>query len=147
MKKKLQIILMVLGVIMLGIQFIPTTRDNPPVTGEVDAPAEVKVILMNSCYDCHSNETTWPWYSHVAPVSWLVSRDVRKGRRNVNFSTWQSLNQKDRIKILGEIREEVEEGGMPLPIYTLMHSGATLSDEQKALIILWTRAAENTAVQ
>lgn len=137
----------IVGTIILIIQFIPVTRDNPAVTGELKAPAEVQTILRTSCYDCHSNETSWPWYSRVAPVSWLVGRDVKKGRRNVNFSTWQSLSENDRIKVLGEIREEVEEGGMPLPIYTLMHSDARLSDEQKNLIIAWTKTAADTSMQ
>jgi hypothetical protein len=75
--------LLALGIL---IQLIPIRRDNPPATGSVAAPPEVMSILRRSCYDCHSNETIWPWYSRVAPVSWLVARDVHEGRRHVNFS-------------------------------------------------------------
>src|SRR5450759_484008 len=76
-------------VVALGaIQLIPVDRTNPPVQKEMPAPPDVQAILRRSCYDCHSNETVWLWYSKVAPISWLVSRDVRQGRRELNFSDW-----------------------------------------------------------
>jgi hypothetical protein len=72
----------------IAIQLAPIDHDNPPATASVTAPAPVASILRRACYDCHSHETTWPWYSYVAPVSWLVARDVHEGRRHMDFSTW-----------------------------------------------------------
>ncbi len=83
-------ILIIFIVVAIGIQFIPTDRSNPPVTHELQASPEVMAILERACYDCHSNETVWPWYSKVAPVSWQISSHVVVGRRHVNFSEWAS---------------------------------------------------------
>jgi hypothetical protein len=127
-------ILIVIGVILIGIQFIPVNRSNPTVTQEIDAPANVLSILKTSCYDCHSNETEWPWYSKVAPVSFLVAADVRNGRKRVNFSEWDKYDEKKKEKKLEHIIEMVEEGEMPLPNYLIMHSNAKLdSSKIKAL--------------
>ncbi len=93
-------ILIAIGVILIGIQFIPVERSNPPVTQEIDAPSNVLSILKTSCYDCHSNETEWPWYSKVAPVSFLVSADVRNGRKRVNFSEWDKYDEEKKEKKL-----------------------------------------------
>src|SRR5689334_23582497 len=79
------------GAAVIGLllaQLIPVDRRNPPVQAEVQASAEARVLLRRACYDCHSNETVWPWYARVAPVSWVVVHDVRRGRDVVNFSTW-----------------------------------------------------------
>ncbi len=82
----------VLIIALVAIQLVPVDRTNPPVETEVPATVEVRSILRRACYDCHSNETVWPWYSRIAPISWLVARDVREGREKVNLSTWnQSL--------------------------------------------------------
>ena len=80
--------LVALGVILLAAQLVPVDRSNPPVQGEVAAPSEVRAILRRACYDCHSNAVRWPWYGRVAPVSWLLERDVREGRKEVNFSVF-----------------------------------------------------------
>ena len=102
-----------------------------------EVPAEVKEILRTSCYDCHSNETVYPWYSYVAPVSYLVADDTRHGRQDLNFSTWESLDKIEKAEMLHEIAEEVEEGEMPLEIYTVTHGDAKLSKEQRELIEDW----------
>ena len=81
-------ILLVIALVLFAIQLVPVPRENPPVTAEIQAPDQVRSLLESSCYDCHSNQTVWPWYSHVAPVSWLVYRDVRKARDELNFSLW-----------------------------------------------------------
>src|SRR5262245_24374433 len=74
---------------MVAAQFVPATLTNPPVQGSLQAPLPISVTLRRACYDCHSNETRWPWYSRVAPVSWLVVRDVNLGREEINFSEWE----------------------------------------------------------
>lgn len=122
---------------LLLIQFIPVTRDNPPVTAEFGGPSEVKDIFKKSCYDCHSNETVWPWYSRVAPVSWLVTSDVNESRENLNFSEWGTYTSKKQVKLAESIGEEVKEGEMPLMIYLIMHSSAELDDIQKDIIYNW----------
>jgi len=139
MKNIRKIILLIIVGIVIIIQFIPVDRTNPPVTADLWAPEDVKEILKNSCYDCHSNETDWPWYSYVAPVSWLVSNDVKDARRHLNFSDWENMNMSARKMMLDEIWEEVVAGEMPLSIYTLMHSDAKVSDEQLKFIFKWTQ--------
>lgn len=118
-----------LAAMILAIQFVPVERTNPPVTGEPKwDTAATRALAVRACFDCHSNETRWPWYSYVAPVSWLVARDVRKARGKLNFSEWPRGD-------LDEAVEEIEEGNMPLKEYLLLHPEARLSDsERKALI-------------
>lgn len=93
------------------------------------------------CYDCHSNETVWPWYSGIAPVSWLVARDVRKGREELNFSTWDRYTTKQQVEKLKESWEEVEEGEMPLWFYLPVHRDAVLSAEDRAVLRKWAIGA------
>ena len=134
----LKIIAAVIIVAFIGIQFIPVERPNPPVTGEVGAPAQVTEILMRSCYDCHSNETLWPWYSYIAPASWLLANDVGEGRDGLNFSEWSAYPDKKKEKKMKEIWEEVNEGEMPEWYYAVMHPEAKLSDADKASLREWT---------
>jgi hypothetical protein len=137
MGKKLRLILIGLLGLLIIIQFVPLDRSNQPVSKEMEAPEEVMVILKNSCYNCHSNETKWPFYSYIAPVSWLVVDDVHEARDEMNFSQWDKLKSEKRTKKIEEIWEEVEEGKMPLPIYLIAHPDAKLDDEQKAIIEAW----------
>ena len=116
---------MLLILAFVAIQFVPYGRDhvNPPVAAEPawDSP-ETRALARQACYDCHSNETEWPAYSAVAPVSWLVQRDVVEGRAALNFSEWQKPQDEAT-----EAAEDVLEGEMPLRIYQLMHAHARLS--------------------
>jgi len=128
----------VLIVAFIGIQFVHIDRTNPPITGEIEAPAPVKEILRRSCYDCHSNETVWPWYSYIAPASWLLESDVNEGRKELNFSEWNGYDEKRKLKKIKEIWEEVNEGEMPEWDYVIMHSEAGLSDADTQIIREWT---------
>jgi len=130
-------ILIVLAIIVVGIQFIPVDRTNPPITQEIVAPTNVLSILKTSCYDCHSNETNWPWYSYVAPVSFLISGDVENGRKRVNFSEWDKYDEKKKEKKMGAMIEAVEEGAMPLPKYLITHSEAKMNPEKIKLLKDW----------
>ena len=125
------------GVVLVGIQVVPVDRSNPPVTGEISAPAEVRSVLERSCYDCHSNETAWPWYGYVAPASWLLARHVREAREHVNFSEWNDLGLDDRAEAFEEIAEEVDEAKMPLPSYLPLHPEARLTDAERYLLVDW----------
>lgn len=124
---------------IVAIQLVPVSRSNPPVTGSVRAPEEVEAVLRRSCFDCHSNETVWPWYARVAPVSWLVARDVKEGREELNFSEWAGYAAEDRNETLEDIEEVIDELEMPLPIYIRMHAEARLTDAERALLIGWAR--------
>lgn len=121
------------------IQLVPVKRDNPPVRTEVSAPPEVKAILERACYDCHSNRTRWPWYTYVAPVSWLVARDVHKGRREVNFTDWPFFDQDAQDHILSHLVKQVKRHAMPLPIYLTMHPKARLTDQDRQRLIDWAQ--------
>ncbi len=108
--KKLIIILIV---VLVSIQFVPVDKTNPPVTAGLNAPMEVISVFKKSCYDCHSNETVYPWYSNIAPASWLVAADVNEGREHLNFCEWGNLSRKDKVKMKEEIWEEIEKEKMP----------------------------------
>jgi hypothetical protein len=96
-------------------------------------------VLERSCYDCHSNETQWPWYSQVAPVSWLVHHDVVEGREHLNFSEWNQLSPDKRDHKLEEIEELVSEGDMPLAYYLPLHPAARLSEADKQAVVSWSK--------
>lgn len=130
-------VLITLVIILIGIQFIPVERTNPPVSWDINAPQGVSEILRESCYDCHSNETTWPWYSKIAPISFLVAGDVNDGRKHLNFSEWDKYEADKREKIREEIVEEIEKENMPLPLYTFTHPSAKLDDHKIKIIKEW----------
>jgi hypothetical protein len=127
----------ILAVAFVIIQFVPVDRSNPPVEGEVPASPEVKQILRRACYDCHSNETVWPWYSRVAPVSWLIARDVHEGREHLNFSTWDRISTQEQVEAMHESWEDVAEGEMPLWYYLPPHPEARLTDQDRAALRRW----------
>ncbi len=145
MKRILLILLAVAAAVLLLIQLVPVERDNPPVEETVAAPAEVMTVLRRSCFDCHSHESRWPWYSYVAPVSFLVADDVHHGREHLNFSTWNRYSADDEADLFEEIGEEVGKGAMPLPIYLRAHPGARLSAAERELILDWAAAGEGEA--
>jgi len=132
-------ILLIVIVLFVGIQLIPVARTNPATTAELAADESVKGILTKACYDCHSNETRWPWYSYVAPASWLVASDVNEGREHLNFSEWRNYRAEDQTEKRNEIREEVEKGAMPMRIYLLMHRDAKLRDSDVAQLEQWAK--------
>lgn len=135
--KTLRRILIAIPITFVAIQLIPVDRTNPPVQSEISAPPEVRAILRKACYDCHSNETTWPWYSKVAPVSWLVASDVHEGREELNFSTWSLYTKEQQIKKLKESWDEIVEGEMPPWIFLLNHQDAALTATERELFHTW----------
>ncbi len=131
MKKFIRYAAIIILVLLVLIQFIPIDRSSPPVTQEVqwDSPA-TKALAQRACFDCHSTETVWPWYSYVAPVSLILANHVEEGRGRLNFQAWDQPNEG-----IDEMVKSIQEGEMPLWDYLLMHSDAKLSaDEQQALI-------------
>jgi hypothetical protein len=130
------VLLATLGLLVL-IQFVPYGRDhaNPPVSAEPDWDSpETRALADGACFDCHSNETEWPWYTNIAPVSWLVQRDVEEGREALNFSEW------DRAQEELEVAEAISEGAMPPWYFAALHSDARLSSQQEQRLIAGLRA-------
>ena len=135
--------LIALGVIFLAIQAVPVARDNPPVDpgARLQAPPEVAALLRRACMDCHSRETRWPRYAHVAPASWLVARDVKEGREKLDLSAWNTWSPGRQAHKLEEIRTELEDDEMPPWFYLPLHPEAQLSASERGLIVSWTRQA------
>jgi Haem-binding domain len=122
-------------VVGVGIQFVPVkdVGTNPSEHFALDAPPEVAAILRRACFDCHTNETRWPLYSRLAPGSWLMARDVHKGRTHLNFSEWSAVDEQERADDLETCWEQVESGEMPPWFYVFpMHPAARLSESDKA---------------
>jgi len=140
MKKIIIFTLVSLVAFFLLIQLIPFGRQhaNPPVVQEPQwDSAQTRELAQRACFDCHSNETVWLWYSNVPPVSWLVQSDVNEGREKLNFSDWGRAREKD------EIIEVIQEGEMPMPIYMIMHPEARLTSEEKDALIRGLQATIN----
>lgn len=129
--------LVVLVALLLAIQLVPIRRDNPPITSPIKPPKAIDTTLRRACFDCHSHETVWPWYSYVAPVSWMVAYDVHEGRRHLDFSTWTEYPIALKRKKLAGISELVQEREMPLWYYLPMHHDAQLSDEDVSALAMW----------
>lgn len=134
-------------VVLVVIQLFRPAQTNPSTDPMRELHASMPVspaagaVLSRSCNDCHSNRTVWPWYSQVAPASWLVVSDVNRGRAALNFSEWAGYNDEVRQKHLAEVCKEVKEGEMPGLAYTLIHRKAKLSAADVAAICQWTQSS------
>lgn len=151
--KILKKIIIALLIIFIVIQFFRPTRNintqNFPgdISHTVNTPDTVLALLKNSCYDCHSNNTRYPWYNNIQPVAWWLHSHISDGKRALNFDEFGSYTLKRQLNKLKGIREEVAGGDMPLSSYTLIHTGAKLSDAEKKLIGDWTvQAADSLAI-
>lgn len=143
MKKKI-----ILGVVALFllIQLFQIDTDNPPIDSSLDfitvtnPPEQIRTILKTACYDCHSNETKYPWYSRIAPVSWWIRDHIDEARDELNFSEWGTYDLKRSNHKLEEMGEKVEEDEMPLTSYTLAHSESRLTEDQREALINWAKS-------
>lgn len=135
----MKITILVFFIILILMQAIQIEKTNPKSneTLEIKAPKEIKTLLVNACYDCHSNQTIWPWYSSVAPMSWIIEGHVDDGRRSLNFEEWNSYTKEEKQKQLKEIYRTVY-ASMPPKDYARMHEKAQLTKEQRELIREWT---------
>jgi hypothetical protein len=129
-------------VTLAALQLFPVERTNPPVHTAVVAPPEVLAVLRRSCFDCHSHETRWPWYSYVNPVAWYVADHVHEARGELNFSAWPAGDPGALDHAFEEIQEVIEEGEMPLTSYLLLHWGAGLSEQDRRLLVEWAAARD-----
>jgi hypothetical protein len=140
--------LLFLGVVaLLLIQLLPSGRSNPPVVPAqtiertLTVPADVKTILDRSCHNCHSNDTVWPWYAHVAPISWLMVGDVNAAREDMNLSEWGEAIADAQRDTLLEVCRQVKKGAMPLSSYRLLHREAALSAADVTTLCAWSEQA------
>ena len=151
MSKNLKRGLLALLAILVVIQFFGINKTNPPVNKSEDfialmsPPAEVANTLKAACYDCHSHETKYPWYTSVAPLSWWIGNHIEHGREHLNFSTWNAYDAEEKEHKAHECYEEVEKGKMPLKPYVNMHPEARLTDKQKEALISWFKSVEQGA--
>lgn len=133
-------------VLLAGIQLIPVDIRNPPVQtantiyAVENVPQNVRDVFESSCSSCHSDQTRWPWYSHVAPFSWIVAHDVHRGRKLMNFSEWASYSPRKRDQKLEDICDQLMNGDMPDGKYLLIHRNARLTEEQKEAVCQWTQS-------
>jgi hypothetical protein len=143
-------ILVTAGFLLLALLVIlqffrPERNEDLRQTGNdlgrnLEVPADVSVVLQHSCYDCHSNDTRYPWYSWVSPVSWLLERHISHGKAELNFSEFGNLDRSAKITALSNLCEVLEEGSMPLKSYLLIHRDARLTAEETAAICKWSEA-------
>jgi hypothetical protein len=141
--KIVKIIAIVLLVAFVGIQFMPATRnqsDSVPSTDFMlvnNVPENIQKKLQVSCYDCHSNNTQYPWYNKVQPVAWFLEDHIKEGKAELNFNEWDSLSNRRKKSKLRSIIKQIESDEMPLYSYTLIHKDASFSEAEKQELIRW----------
>lgn len=139
--------------VFIIIQFFPIDKTNPTTNEGMDflkiknTPEPIAKLIRNSCYDCHSNETKYPFYSNIQPVAWLLKNHIDEGRKELNFSTFATYEPKRQAHKLEEAAEYVEQKNMPLESYTLGHSDAKLSDEQRRQLVNYFRMVQKQIQQ
>jgi Haem-binding domain len=150
MKKILKNIFIVLLIAFVGLQFVRSPKNESTaaipnaITAKYKVPDDIMTAFKASCYDCHSNNTKYPWYSHIQPVSWWLSDHIEDGKRHFNFDEFSAYSIGKQYRKLEEVSGEIEEGEMPLKSYTLIHGDAKLTDIQKASIASWVNTIRDS---
>ncbi len=145
--KKSRIALLVLIILFIIIQFIPSgipennAEDENSISNSNLITGPVLDQLRTSCFDCHSNQVNFPWYAKIAPSSWLLADHIKEGRGHLNFSEWENYSKREKTGLLEDIRDEVESGKMPLKSYLLMHRNARLNPDKISSLSRWTAEA------
>lgn len=143
-----KISLIILLCLLIIIQFKRIDKSNPisPPSKDIfailDASQEVQSLVKTACYDCHSHETKYPWYSNISPISWVLEHHIEDGRKHLNFSLWGDYNKKKASHKLEECFEEVAKEKMPLPAYTWTHDSAKLTEAQRAKLVAWFKKSK-----
>ncbi|HJW15958.1 MAG TPA: heme-binding domain-containing protein [Flavisolibacter sp.] len=141
----------ILVVGLLIIQFIRPGRNRSnkisatDIIYTCDIPSNVHQVLKTSCYDCHSNNTNYPWYANIQPFGWLLANHIQEGKKELNFSEFGSYTLRRQKSKLKGIENSIRDGSMPLGSYILMHKEALLSNKEKALLIGWSMIARNSS--
>jgi hypothetical protein len=144
MKKILKIVAIVLFIGFVSIQFVRPEKTNPPINpletmqAAMQVPESVHSVFKRSCNDCHSHETVYPFYSNIAPISWQVIDHINEGRKKLNFSVWNTYDDKKKKRKLEGICEEMQLGEMPMSQYTLIHRDAVISPDDIKTVCDWT---------
>ncbi len=137
----IKIIVLILLVAFVGIQFVPIQRNQSDIVPKTDfllvnnPPKMVGTLLQESCYDCHSNNTDYPWYNKIQPVAWFLEDHIKEGKKELNFNEWDGYSDRRKNSKLKSIKNQIEDDEMPLSSYTLIHRDAILSDSEKKLVI------------
>ena len=145
MRKKLKWAAMIIALIFIGLQFTTPSHTNPPfdeaqtLQGVAVVPANISAVFTRSCNDCHSNKTSWRWYTYVAPVSWFTVGHVNDGRAELNFSEWGRYGARMKVTRLHAICEQSEKGTMPIASYVFVHRDAKISRDEAGAICNWTK--------
>jgi hypothetical protein len=151
MRRGLKRIGLLFVLVFCGIQFIRPQRTNPPVVpartieAYTSIPPGVHATLRRACMDCHSNESRWPWYSNIAPVSWFLVDHVNQARSHVNFSEWDLRMNRRSGPRYDQLCEEVQSGAMPLTSYLLLHHDARLSKNDVDSLCSWTQSLQKSS--
>ncbi len=147
--RKARIILLALLIVFILIQLIRPSKNQSSqvfpadITHVYAIPEDAQTILKNACYDCHSNNTHYPWYVNIQPIGWFMAGHIRNGKMELNFNEYGTYSSKRQRNKLRRVKEQIEEGKMPLSSYTLMHAEARLNADQKKLITEWIDSAVN----
>ncbi len=144
LKKAITIIFVLFVIGFASLQFFPIDKTNPPVVASetlesaVSVPENVRVILDRSCNDCHTNKTVYPWYANVQPTGWFLKNHIDDGRRHLNFSVFNTYENKRKAKKLEEVCEQVESKEMPLPSYLWIHRDSVMREGDAKILCDWT---------
>lgn len=145
----LKIIALVLLVVLVGIQFVPTELNQSDIIPKNDfllvnnPPKNISTLLKKSCYDCHSNNTDYPWYNKTQPIAWFLESHVAKGKEELNFNDWGLLTSRRKASKLNSIIKQIESNEMPLYSYTLLHANAILNEVEKQELIQYITELKN----
>lgn len=149
-KKVFLVILFILLIAFIVVQFIRPARNKSGQVSDADilktfnVPGNVSTILKNACFDCHSNNTNYPWYSNIQPIGWFLAEDIKDGKSELNLSEFGSLSSRRQISKLKNIVSRIKDGTMPLPMYQLMHSNARLTEDEQKLLIDWIESTRDS---
>lgn len=148
--KIVKIIAVILLVVFVGIQFVPTERNQSDVIPQSDfvmvnkPPKNISMILQESCYDCHSNNTEYPWYNKMQPVAWFLEDHIKEGKAELNFNEWDEYSNRRKNSKIKSIVNQIEDDEMPLSSYTLIHRDAILSTSEKELVINYMKQIKDS---
>ena len=142
-------VLLATGIVFIAIQFIQPAKNSnnqvltKDISKSIPVPDSVQAILKNACYDCHSNNTRYPWYAYIQPTAWLLSSHIAEAKGKLNFSEFGNYSPRRQISKLDGIANSIKDGIMPLSSYKLMHKNARLTQSEKELLIKWAKQSQD----
>jgi hypothetical protein len=143
-------VLLTLLIVLITIQFIQPAHNKDRQVLPTDilklyrVPTDIHAVLKTSCYDCHSNNTNYPWYYNIQPLGWILNKHVNEGKENLNFSEFGSYSERKRANKFRAIGKSINDGTMPLSQYTMMHKDSKLTTDAKTIIINWTEKMKDS---